>query len=76
VSPLTEADLGLAVHIRGEALSVLEAVNRQVVHYAYHVGQIVVLAKHLAGDRWTSLSIPRGGSAEGRWYKSERSLRA
>jgi hypothetical protein len=51
------------VTIRGEPLSVLQAVVRQVAHYAYHVGQIVLLAKHHAGDRWQSLSIPRGASA-------------
>jgi hypothetical protein len=42
---------------------VIETINRQVAHYAYHAGQIVFLAKHLAGSRWRTLSIPRGGSA-------------
>lgn len=41
----------------------MEAINRQLTHYSYHVGQIVLLAKHYAGDRWQSLSIPRGQSA-------------
>jgi hypothetical protein len=63
---LGEDDLSRLVRIRGEALSVTEAINRQVSHYAYHVGQLVFLAKHLAGSRWTSLSIPRGQSA-GHW---------
>ncbi len=51
------------VTIRGEAHTVLEAVNRQLSHYAYHVGQIVFLAKHLCGAAWRSLSIPKGESA-------------
>ena len=56
--------------------ALFEAVNRQVAHYAYHVGQIVLLARHLAGARWTSLSIPRGRSAEGGFYKTERPERS
>ena len=51
------------VTIRGEAHSVMAALNRQLSHYAYHVGQIVFLAKHFQGEAWTSLSIPRGASA-------------
>lgn len=60
---LTTADLVREVRIRGEALSVTEALLRQVSHYGQHVGQIVMLAKYLAGERWQTLSIPRGGSA-------------
>lgn len=63
LTPLTDADLGRVTKIRGEAHSVLQAIHRQVAHYAYHVGQIVFLAKHLRGTQWTSLSIPRGQSA-------------
>jgi len=59
---LTPDDLSKTVRIRGEEHSVPQAIQRQVVHTAYHVGQIVLLAKHLASARWTSLSIPRGGS--------------
>lgn len=62
LSPLKGADLSRTVLIRGEPLSVLQVVNRQLTHYAYHVGQIVFLAKHFAGSKWTSLSIPRGQS--------------
>ena len=62
VEPLGPADLDRTVTIRGEPHTVLQAVNRQLTHYAYHVGQIVYLAKHLAGDRWRSLSIPVGES--------------
>ena len=56
-------DLARQVTIRGEPHSVLQAINRQVSHYAYHVGQIVFLAKHWKGSEWKSLSIPRGQSA-------------
>jgi len=64
VEPLTDADLSRTVTIRGETHSVMQAINRQIAHYAQHVGQIVFLAKHLAGPKWTSLSIPRNRSAE------------
>ena len=59
---LTPDDLSKTVRIRGEEHSVPQAIQRQIVHSAYHVGQIVFLAKHLASAHWTSLSIPRGGS--------------
>ena len=62
VQSLKPEDLGRTVTIRGEAYSVLIAVQRQVVHYGYHVGQIVFLAKHLRSSGWKSLSIPRGQS--------------
>lgn len=61
---LTPDDLNRTVHIRGEAFAVVEALSRSVTHTAYHVGQIVFLAKHFAGGTWTSLSIPKGRSAE------------
>ena len=64
IEPLTEADLGRTVTIRGEAHSVMQAINRQLAHYPRHVGQIVLLAKHFACDRWQSLSVPRNKSAE------------
>lgn len=62
LSGLTGDDLARTVTIRGQAHTVLEAVNRQLAHYASHTGQIVFLAKHLAGPRWQTLSIPRHGS--------------
>ena len=64
LEPLTDADLGRTITIRGEGHSVMQAINRQVAHYAHHVGQIVLLAKHFAGDKWQSLSVPRNRSAE------------
>jgi hypothetical protein len=57
-------DLERTVYIRGEAFLVVEALNRSVTHTAYHVGQIVYLARHLAWPEWKSLSIPRGKSAD------------
>ncbi len=64
LEPLTDTDLTRTVAIRGEAHSVMQAVNRQVAHYAHHIGQIVLLAKHFAHDHWQSLSVPRNKSAE------------
>jgi hypothetical protein len=55
-------DLMKIVTVRGEPLTVLQAINRQVAHYAYHVGQIVFVAKHWKGAEWRSLSIPKGKS--------------
>jgi hypothetical protein len=64
LEPLTEEDMSRTVIIRGEAHSVMQAVNRQIAHYAYHTGQIVMLAKHFQSSGWRSLSVPRGKSAE------------
>jgi len=55
-------DLERIVYIRNQGHTVLEAIHRQLGHYAYHVGQLVFWAKHLRGDRWESLSVPKGGS--------------
>ncbi len=60
---LTPADLGRDVFIRGERHSVVQAANRSFQHTAYHVGQVVFLARHLRADDWQSLSIPKGQSA-------------
>src|SRR6266404_1258057 len=59
LEPLSDADAGRTVTIRGEPHSVMQAVNRQMAHYSNHVGQIVLLAKHFAHDHWRSLSVPR-----------------
>jgi uncharacterized damage-inducible protein DinB len=64
ISSLSWEDLEATVTIRGERHTVIEAINRQLTHYAYHVGQIVFLARHFAGPKWQSLSIPKGKSAE------------
>lgn len=64
LEPLGAADLMRTVHIRNEEHTVVQAINRQLVHYASHIGQITLLAKHYAGPRWQTLSIPRGKSEE------------
>ncbi len=64
LAALTDADLGRKVLIRSEPHSVMQDINRQVAHYSYHVGQIVFLAKHFASHNWTTLTVPRGKSAE------------
>ncbi len=64
VNSLLPEDLGRTITIRGEPHSVLQAINRQVTHYAYHVGQIVYLAKHWKGADWKSLSVPKGQSEQ------------
>lgn len=63
LDPLTDGDLARETFIRGERHSVLQAINRQIAHYSYHIGQIVFLAKHLQSANWKSLSVPRGQSA-------------
>lgn len=64
IGGLALADLLRTVTVRGEPHTVVEAIDRQLVHYAQHCGQIVLLAKHFAGGRWRSLSIPRGRSRD------------
>jgi Protein of unknown function (DUF1572) len=64
LNSLQPDDVERTVTIRGEPHSVLQAVNRQVAHYAYHIGQIVFLAKHWKGEEWKTLSIPKGQSEQ------------
>ena len=64
LEPLTDTDASRTVTIRTEPHSVMQAINRQVAHYSYHVGQIVYLARHFAGDKWQSLTIPKRKSGE------------
>lgn len=64
LEPLTPEDFEKTVLIRGEKHTIVQAINRQLMHYAYHIGQIVFLAKHFRSAEWTSLSIPRNRSAE------------
>ena len=63
IEALTAEDLDRTIYIRGEAFKVIEALNRSATHTAYHVGQIVYLARHLAAPNWRNLSIPKGQSA-------------
>ncbi|MEO1049275.1 MAG: DUF1572 family protein [Bacteroidota bacterium] len=64
IKPLKDEDLNKEVFIRNQGHTVTEAINRQLAHYSYHVGQIVFLGKMLANDQWQSLSIPKGGSRQ------------
>lgn len=72
IESLQPADLAKTVKIRGEDHSVVEAVNRSIAHTAYHVGQIVFLAKHFRSDKWQTLSIPRNKSAEYNRFLNEQ----
>ena len=62
LASLTPADLTREVRIRGDRMTVIEALHRSLAHTAMHAGQIVMLAKHLRGPNWRTLSIPRGQS--------------
>lgn len=64
IDPLQPEDVLRTVTIRGEPHTVLQAINRQIAHYAQHIGQIVFLAKHLRSSEWKTLSIPRGKSED------------
>lgn len=62
LNSLTEDDLSKTVYIRNQGCTVVDAINRQLAHYPYHVGQIVFLGKMILNERWQSLSIPKGNS--------------
>jgi hypothetical protein len=64
IETLKPEDVSRTVTIRGEPHTVLQAINRQIAHYAAHIGQIVFLAKHLRSSKWKTLTIPRGKSEE------------
>jgi hypothetical protein len=70
IESLQPEDVMRTVTIRGESHTVLQAINRQIAHYAQHTGQIVFLAKHLRSSEWKTLSIPRGRSEEFKAHKS------
>lgn len=69
IKPLSDDQLEQIVYIRNQGHTVTEAINRQLAHYAYHVGQIVFLGKMIQADNWKSLSIPKGKSAN---YNQEK----
>lgn len=73
IDALKPEDVMRTVTIRDEPHTVLQAINRQIAHYAQHIGQIVFLAKHLRSDQWNTLSIPRGKSEE---FKTNKGARA
>ena len=64
IEPLTVEDFSKTITIRGEQHTIVEAINRQLTHYAYHIGQITFLAKHFKSKDWQTLSVPRNKSAE------------
>ena len=72
LEPLRPEDFDRKVKIRGEEHTIVQAINRQLTHYSYHVGQIVFLAKHFRTASWQSLSIPRNRSAEFNTYLSNQ----
>ena len=72
LAELQPADFDKQVMIRGEAHTIVQAINRQMTHYAYHIGQLVFLAKHFRSSAWQSLSIPRNRSAGFNEYLKEK----
>jgi hypothetical protein len=64
IKPLNENDLERIIYIRNQGHTVTEAINRQLAHYSYHIGQIVFLGKVFKGENWQSLSIPKGDSSK------------
>jgi hypothetical protein len=72
LEPITEDDFKKTITVRGEQHTVIQAINRQMTHYAYHVGQIVFLAKHFRGSQWKSLSVPRNRSQEFNQYLASK----
>jgi len=66
---VNEANFDHTIYIRNMGHSIIEAVNRQLAHYAYHIGQIVFIGTLIKGESWTSLSIPRGKSTD---YNQEK----
>ena len=72
IEPLTPEDFSKTVKIRTEPHTIVEALNRQMTHYAYHIGQIVLLAKHFRSSEWQTLSVPRNRSVEFNMILTER----
>ncbi|MEH6537478.1 MAG: DUF1572 family protein [Psychroserpens sp.] len=62
IRPLTSEDLERIIYIRNQGHTVTEAINRQIAHYGYHIGQLVFLGKLIKGNGWVSLSVPKGKS--------------
>jgi len=72
LAPLQPEDLMRTITIRGQDHTVVQAINRQIAHYAYHVGQIVYLAKHFKANAWQSLSVPKNRSSEFNRFLAEK----
>lgn len=64
IEPLQDTDLQKTIYIRQEGLTVIDAINRQLAHYPYHVGQIVYIGRMLKNENWRNLSIPKGDSSQ------------
>ncbi|MEZ4771842.1 MAG: DUF1572 domain-containing protein [Bacteroidia bacterium] len=64
LNSLTEEDLDKLIYIRNQGHTVTEAINRQLAHYPYHIGQMVFIGKMICGEKWASLSIPKGNSSQ------------
>ena len=69
---VNEENLNTIIYIRNEGHTIMEAINRQLAHYPYHVGQIVFIGKMMKDSDWNSLSIPRGGTAQ---FNAEKGMR-
>jgi Protein of unknown function (DUF1572) len=72
VESLRPEDFDRKIFIRGKEHSIVQAINRQMTHYAYHIGQIVFLAKHFRSIEWQTISVPRNRSAEFNAYLAGR----
>lgn len=72
IEPLRVEDFAKKITIRGEPHTICEAINRQLTHYAYHIGQIAFLAKHFRASEWKTLSVPRNKSADFNAYLAEK----
>lgn len=72
VEPLTIGDFSKTITIRGQAHTIVQAINRQLMHYAYHIGQITLLAKHFKSADWKTLTVPRNRSAEFNQFMTEK----
>ena len=75
IEALTADDFSKFIFIRGEPHTIVEAINRQLTHYAYHIGQITFLAKHFRSTDWKTLSVPRGQSAEFNKFLADKKSR-
>jgi len=73
VEPLQASDFEKKILIRGQEHTIVQAINRQLTHYAYHIGQIVFLAKHFRSAEWQTLSVPKNRSADFNAYLASRS---
>lgn len=74
IEPLTLEDFQKTITIRGEEHTIVEAINRQMTHYAYHIGQITFLAKHFRSNNWKTLSVPKNKSAEFNKFLKQKKL--